>query len=209
MRSPVNDDRVFRLRNFIGEEFLILLQNSYAHLLKTCTIIYDVDGNPVSKLITSPYCSLLRVASERRDICETHCWEISRGAINRKEAYEAECPGGLIVFSYPIFYGDIVIGLNSAAVTPPPKSRFKVHDIASNFKVDPLILFNISKKSATSNKYILQNIRDQLIMATDVISRFFTYIYRQKRHEKELVAKNKELEEENQVLRQKLKQPNA
>ena len=209
MKGLVVDARVFRLRNFIGEEFLSLLQNSYAHLLKTCTIIYDADGNPVSKLITSPYCSLLRVGSERKDICETYCWEISREAINRREAYEAECPGGLIVFSYPIFYGDAVIGLNSAAVSNPPKSRFKVYDIASNFKVDPAILFNISKKSATSNKYILENIREQLILSTDVISKFFTYVYQQKRHEKELIAKNKELENRNQVLIQKLKQPNA
>lgn len=196
----------FSLKSFIGEEFLILLQNSYAHLLKTCTIIYDVGGNPVSKLITSPYCSLLRVASERKDICETYCWKISREAINRREAYEAECPGGLIVFSYPIFYGDRIIGLNSAVVSNPPKSRFKVHDIASKFKVDPAILFNISKKSAISNKYILENIREQLISSTDIISKFFTYVYQQKRHEKELIAKNKVLEKKVQALRQKLKQ---
>lgn len=206
MKSPVSDVRVFRLKNFIGEEFLVLLQNSYAHLLKTCTIIYDVDGNPVNKLITSPYCSFLRVASERKDICETYCWEISRGAICNKEAHEDKCPGGLIVFSCPIFYGDTVIGVNSVAVSNPPRSRFKVYDIASDFKVDPSILFNISKKSATNNKYILEKIREQLISSTDVISKFFTYVYRQKRHEKELIAKNRDLEKKLQDLRQKLKQ---
>lgn len=209
MKGLVDDARVFRLRNFIGEEFLSLLQNSYAHLLKTCTIIYDADGNHASKLISSPYCSFLRVASERKDLCETYCWEISRGAIFSKEVHEAECPGGLIVFSCPIFYGDAVIGVNSAAVSNPPRSRFKVYDIALDFKVDPAILFNISKKSATSNKYILENIREQLILSTDVISKFFTYVYQQKRHEEELIAKNKELEKRNQVLIQKLKQPNA
>jgi hypothetical protein len=206
MKGSTSDARVFRLKNFIGEEFLIHLQNSYAHLLKTCTIIYDVDGNPVSKLITSPYCSLLRVASERKEICETRCWEISREAINRKEAYEAECPGGLIVFAYPIFYDDRIIGLNSAAVSNPPRSRFKVYDIASNFEVDPAILLNISKKSATNHKYILENIREQLILSTEIISKFFTYVHRQKQHEKRLIAKNKDLETKNLVLRQRLKQ---
>lgn len=205
MKSPVSDARVFRLKNFIGEEFLVLLQNSYAHLLKTCTIIYDVDGNPVSKLITSPYCSFLRVASERKDICETYCWEISREAINRKEVYEVECPGGLVVFSCPIFYGEAVVGVNSAAVSNPPKSRFKVYDIATNFKVDPVILLNISRKSATNHKYILENIREQLIMSTNVISKIFNLAYQQKQREEKIIAKNRDLEKKLQDLRQKLK----
>ncbi|MBI2559551.1 MAG: PocR ligand-binding domain-containing protein, partial [Planctomycetes bacterium] len=177
MKGTVNDGRVLRLRNYIGEEFLSLVQKSYTYLLKTCTIIYDVDGNHASKLISSPYCSFLRVASERKDMCETYCWEISRGAICNKEVHEAECPGGLVVFSCPIFYGDTVIGVNSAAVSNPPKSRFKIYDVALDFKVDPAILLSISRKSATSHKYILENIREQLIISTDVISKLFKVAY--------------------------------
>ena len=196
---------IIRLRNYISEEFLTLIQNNYTYLSKTCTIIYDVDGNPASKLISSPYCSFLRVTSERKDICETYCWEISREAINRREPYEAECPGGLVVFSCPIFYGGAVIGVNSAGVSNPPKSRFKVYDIAADFKVDPAILLTISKKSVT-NKYILENIREQLTMSTDIVSNFFKFAYQQKQHEEELIVRNKELEKKNLVLRQKLKQ---
>lgn len=208
MKGAVNlpkADKSFRLRNYISEDFLTLIQNSYTYLSKTCTIIYDVYGNPASKLISSPYCSLLRLTSGRKDLCKTSCWEISREAINRKEAYEAECPGGLVVFSCPIFYGDTVIGVNSATVSNPPKSRFKVYDIASNFKVDPAILLNVSKKSATTHKCILENIREQLVMSTVIISNFFKYAYQQKQREEELVAKNRGLEKKNQVLRQKLK----
>ncbi len=209
MKDAVNPSKTALggLKNYIGEEFLALIQSSYTYLSKTCATIYDVDDNLVSELISSPYCSLLRLASERKELCKAYTLEVARETINRKAAYEAECPGGLTIFSCPIFYGDSIIGVSCAAVSNPPRSRFKIYDIASNFEVDPAILLNISKKSSTNHKYVLEKIREQLVMSTVIISNFFKYVHQHRQHEEELIAKNKVLEKKIQTLRQKLKQP--
>lgn len=165
-------------------------------LLSTQDVVYNVDSEVVNEINSSPYCKTLRFVSERKDLCQAYSRELSKSAICYKKPFEDICPGGLTLLSMPIFLDEhTVVGAHSVAISNTPRSKFCVYDIASQFNIDAHILWDAVKKTPLIPKPILKIAREQVISATELMSKVLNRIYTLKQSEASMAEKYHSIEE--------------
>ncbi|MBI2472106.1 MAG: PocR ligand-binding domain-containing protein [Planctomycetes bacterium] len=180
----------------IEREVVSHIQIYLMNLLNSQDVIYNVDGEVVNEVNASPYCKTLRFVSERRDLCQCYSRELSKSAIHYKKQFEDMCPGGLTLLSIPIFLDEhTVIGAHCAVVSNSPRSKFTVYDIAEEFNIDAHILWDAVKKTPLIPKPILKIAREQVISATELMSKVLARIYTLKQSEATMAKKYQSIEE--------------
>jgi len=166
------------------------------NLLSTQDVVYNVDSEVVNEINSSPYCKTLRFVSERKDLCQAYSRELSKSAICYKKPFEDICPGGLTLLSMPIFLDEhTVVGAHSVAISNTPRSKFCVYDIASQFNIDAHILWDAVKKTPLIPKPILEIAREQVLSATELMSKVLNRIYTLKQSEASMAEKYHSIEE--------------
>ena len=172
------------------------IQGYLMNLLNTQDVIYNADSEVVNEINSSPYCKTLRFVSERKDLCQAYSRELSKSAIYYKKPFEDICPGGLTLLSMPIFLDEhTVVGAHSVAISNTPRSKFSVYDIASQFNIDAHILWDAVKKTPLVPKPILKIAREQVISATELMSKVLNRIYTLKQSEATMAKKYHAIEE--------------
>ena len=180
----------------LERETISHIQIYLMNLLNTEDIVYNVDGEVVNEVHSSPYCKTLRFVSERRDLCQCYSRELSKSTIHYKKQFEDVCPGGLTILSIPISLDEhTVIGAHCVAISNTPRSKFSVYDIASQFNVDAHILWDAVKKTPLVPKPILKIAREQVISATELMSKVLNRIYTLKQSEATMAKKYHAIEE--------------
>ena len=177
-------------------EVISHLQTYLMSLLNTQDVVYNVDGEVVNEVNASPYCKTLRFISERKDLCQSYSKELSKSAIHYKKPFEDICPGGLTHLSIPILLDEYtVIGAHCVAISNTPRSKFSIYDIASQFNIDAHILWDAVKKTPLIPKPILKVAREQVITATELMSKILSRIYTLKQSEASMAEKYHSIEE--------------
>lgn len=167
-----------QLKACFEKEILSTIQISLMDILNTHGVVYDVNGEVVNEVNASSYCKTLHFISERKHLCLSHSWELSRNAIHFKKPFENICPGGLTLLSIPICLDeDTVIGAHCVAISNPVRSKFTIYDVAAQFNIDAHILWDAVKKTPQIPKPILKIAREQVISTTQLISKVFARIY--------------------------------
>lgn len=181
---------------YLEREIISHIQIYLTNLLSTQDVVYDVDGNVVNEINDSSYCKALRFSSERKERCHTYSRELSKSAIHFKKPFEDTCPGGLTILAMPIFFGeDAVIGAHCVAVSNPPRSKFSVYDVAKDFNIDAHILWDAVKKTPLIPKPILKIAREQVVLATELMSKVLTRIGTLRKSEATMAEKYHSIEE--------------
>src|SRR3972149_3583574 len=102
----------------LERETISHIQSYLMNLLNTEDIVYNVDGEVVNEVNSSPYCKTLRFVSERRDLWQCYSRELSKRTIHYKKQFEDVCPGGLTILSIPISLDEhTVVGAHSVAIS--------------------------------------------------------------------------------------------
>jgi len=180
----------------LEREIISHIQIYLMNLLNTQDVVYNVDGEVVNEVNASPYCKTLHFVSERRDLCQCYSRELSKSTIHYKKQFEDVCPGGLTVLSMPISLDEhTVVGAHSVVISNTPRSKFSVYDIASQFNIDVHILWDAVKKTPLVPKPILKIAREQVISATELMSKVFARIYTLKQSEATMAKKYHAIEE--------------
>ncbi len=91
-----------KLKIDFDKELISSIQLYLMSILNTNGIVFDVDGEVINEINTSPYCQTLRFISERKDLCLSFRWQLSNSAIHLKKPFENVCLGGLALLSRPI-----------------------------------------------------------------------------------------------------------
>lgn len=173
-----------QLKIDFDKELIYSIQLYLMSILNTNDIIFDVDGEVINEINTSPYCQTLRFISERKDLCLAFRWQLSNSAIHLKKTFENVCPGGLALLSIPICINEnTVVGAHCATISNPYRSKFSVSDIANKFNIDARTLWDSTKKTSPISKPILKIAREQVILATELMSKTLASIYTQKQNE--------------------------
>ncbi|MCF6157924.1 MAG: hypothetical protein E3K32_04990 [wastewater metagenome] len=171
-------EQIKQMKIRFEKEIVSTIQVYFMDILNTHSVIYDIDGEVINEVNASSYCKTLRFSSERKDLCLSHSWELSKNAIRFKKPFEAVCPGGLIFLSVPIVLGEnVVVGAHCAAISNPIRSKFSTYDIAAKFYIDAHILWEAVKKAPQIPKPVLKIARERVLSTTELISKILTHIH--------------------------------
>ncbi|MBF0343906.1 MAG: PAS domain S-box protein [Nitrospirae bacterium] len=192
------------LKQIIGADTLLDIQESYLQYIETSAAIYEVDGNYAASLFTSRWCDFLNQASKKlcgnvseaeamksgKWICHEDCWAISLKSIKDKKPCEMECSGGIVIYAAPIIVEDIVFGSNNAGISNPPTDETKIREIADKFKVSSQELSKIAKEYMPRPEYVFNAVRNHILTA----SRTFVSTFLRRQAEEELIEYKEHLE---------------
>lgn len=189
-------ENVKQLKIDFDIEFISNIQLFLMNLLNTHDIVYDIDGNIVNEINATAYCKSLRFTSERKELCHCYSWELSKSAIYYKKVFEDNCPGGLTIQTIPICLDEnTVIGAHCVTISNPPRSKFSVYDIASQYKIDAHILWDAVKKSPLIPKPILKIAAEQGVLSTELMSKVMARVYMLQQSEDAVAKKFHSIEE--------------
>ena len=185
--------------NIIDKELLLRIQTFYMDYVQSSAAIYDTKGNYAVALFSSGYCNFLNQASLKmagktekealesgKWICHEDCWATSFKSITDKKSCEIECSGGIRIFAAPIISNSIVIGSNNAGVSNPPTDKEKIEEIADRYHVDPDELLKISKEYMPREDYILNIVRNHILIAAELIDISYQSIIEKRKLQKNL-----------------------
>ena len=133
--SPAPQPPARILQEAVGAAALEEIALSYLDLLKTSTAIYERDGHCALGIFRSNWCELL--CSCRASLCHQACWEwASKPSIDRRQAVDVECPGGLRIYALPILAQDEVVGSINFGYGTPPREPQRLAEIGRLFGAD-------------------------------------------------------------------------
>ncbi len=134
----------------IGGEILTEVAASYIELLETSAAIYEANGDYALGIFASGWCRMMDRAS--RELCRTpdnaealasgrwhcheSCWkEAARPAIERGEAVDIACKGGIRLYAIPIRVGDEVVGAVNFGYGAPPRDEETQRALAQKYEL--------------------------------------------------------------------------
>jgi PAS domain S-box-containing protein len=189
----------------VGEEVLSDIARDYMGLLDTSSAIYEKNGDYALGLFSSGWCHFLDASSRKNCqtdndqealgceqwLCHRSCWEdASVPAMEKGEAVDIECNGGIRLYALPIRSGNEIIGAINFGYGDPPRDTGKLSEIAEKYQVPVGMLREKAGEYETRPPFIIETARDRLAAAAKLIGE----IVRRKSIEEQLRQINQELE---------------
>jgi len=181
----------------VGEDLLREIVGECLILLDTSTAIFEENGDYAFSLLSSGWCQYLNHASRKlcgteddreamkcgKWLCHESSWGMaSKVAIERGEAVDIECHGGVRIFAVPIWLDDKVIGSMNVVYGDPPKDPEKLRRIAKKYQVSVDELTKLAYEYKTRPYFIIETAKKRLQTSANLIG----IIVKQKQTEKRM-----------------------
>ena len=134
----------------VGRAQLRDMATEYLDLLETSTAIYEVNGDYALGLFSSGWCRMMDAASRRlchtddnrkaldsgKWLCHESCWqEASLPAIQKGQAVDVACKGGIRLYAVPVWAGGEVVGAINFGYGDPPTDEETLHALSEKYRL--------------------------------------------------------------------------
>ena len=176
------------LLDFVDEDTLSDIQDSYMDYLGSLAGIYDGSGEFVTLHTVSGYCKLLYKASRElcgeveddeaaiasgKWICHKHCRSALLECVRSEKLVEHECPGGMLIYAAPIIVEGTVLGSICAGISNPPLDRSRIWEIAAQYHVDQARLFEAAEEYRARPDDLFQAAKQHILLASRMIAAIY------------------------------------
>lgn len=182
----------------VGLDLLPDIVRDYLDLLETASAVFERNGDFAFGMVTSDWCGAMEEAS--RSNCSTldnrealasgryHCYEscwvdAARLSIERGEAVDIACRGGLRLHAVPIFAGDEIVGSITCGYGDPPRDPATLQKVAELFKVDFADLQRLSGTYQTRPPFIIELAKSRLKSSARLIGEIVRRRILERRHQ--------------------------
>jgi PAS domain S-box-containing protein len=132
----------------VGKDLLHEIVSDYMGLLGTSSAVYEKNGDYAYGVFTSGWCQAMDQASRRgcgtadnrralkcgKWHCHESCWnEASRVSMERREATDVACQGGIRLYAVPIVAGREIIGSINFGYGRPPQDEASLAPLAGKY----------------------------------------------------------------------------
>jgi PAS domain S-box-containing protein len=161
----------------VGPDLLRDIVTDYLDLLETSSAVYERNGDYAFGIFSSGWCRFLDQAARTscgtddnrkalaggRWHCHESCWtDASRLAIERGEAVDIACRGGLRLHAVPIFAGDEIVGSINCGYNDPPRDPAALRSLAELYEVSFDQLQHLAGTYQTRPPFIIELAKKRL-----------------------------------------------
>jgi PAS domain S-box-containing protein len=147
---PADSDHV--VLDAVGATLLADIAAGFQSLMGTCFSMHEANGASAYSVIVADWCRFIHIACSQSGIANGGCRHQGCGADAGSRAMangkpvEAECTGGMRLYTVPIQAGGEVVGALSMGYGEPPSELPQLVDLASQIGVD---VVELEKRSAS------------------------------------------------------------
>ncbi len=167
----------------VGKETLRNIVNDYLEMLGTSAAVYEKNGDYALGIFSSSWCRFMDQSSRRlcntdddgkalasgKWLCHESCWNISKQCIETGNPVDAECSGGLRLYTVPVRAGGEVIGALSFGYGNPPTDFATLDRLASQYAVSKKALRQNARSYETRPPFIIDLAKRRIRSASYLI----------------------------------------
>jgi diguanylate cyclase (GGDEF)-like protein/PAS domain S-box-containing protein len=178
--------------------------SDFLDLLDTSVAVYEQNGDYALGIFASRWCQLLdrtsrqlcntedncEALSSGRWLCHESCWDMAREAMEKGEAVDRECIGGIRIYAVPIRASGEVIGSINAGYGDPPQDLNTLYELAEKYQVGVEDLKRQAARYESRPHFIIELAKKRIRAGARLIGE----IVQRRQTEQELVYQQKLLE---------------